>query len=79
MVNVYIIHEIVEHYYDFADILDRVDLVFLAVANPDGYIFSFTSGNRNWNKNRRAVGSGCIGVDLNRNFQFSFTQSNDAS
>eukprot|EP01050_Picozoa_sp_SAG11_P029447 SAG11_NODE_8297_length_1033_cov_0.784797_1_plen_145_part_10 len=45
------------------------------VANPDGYEFSRTVGNRLWRKNRNpnvdtgiaAVGD-CIGVDMNRNW-----------
>jgi murein tripeptide amidase MpaA len=79
MAAMYIIHEIVEHPYNFEDIIDKVDLVFIPVVNIDGYVFSFTAGNRMWNKNRRSVGNGCFGVDLDRNFQFSFTPTTDVS
>lgn len=34
-------------------------------------MFTHTT-NRNWNKNRRDVSPSCIGVDLNRNFQYQF-------
>lgn len=79
MTAMYIIHEIVEHPYNFRDIIDKVDLVFIPVVNIDGYVFSHTAGNRNWSKNRRPSGAGCFGVDLDRNFQFSFTQTNDVN
>lgn len=50
--------------------------VIIPVANPDGYEFSRTMGNRLWRKNRNpnigADGTGksgdCIGVDMNRNW-----------
>lgn len=77
MVAMYIIHELAEHPYNFEDILDNVDLVFIPVVNIDGYIFSFTAGNRMWSKTRRSVGNGCFGVDLDRNFQFSFQATSD--
>lgn len=34
MAAVYFIHEVVEHDYEYDDILDFVDLVFVTVANP---------------------------------------------
>jgi hypothetical protein len=34
MTAMYIIHEIVEHDYDFPDILDNIDIVLVPVANP---------------------------------------------
>lgn len=34
MAALYCIHELVEHGYDFDDVLDFVDLVFITVANP---------------------------------------------
>lgn len=50
--------------------------IIVPVANPDGYEFSRTMGNRLWRKNRNPnydtdgnPGSGdCIGVDMNRNW-----------
>ncbi|XP_064087306.1 carboxypeptidase B-like [Macrobrachium nipponense] len=41
------------------------------MANPDGYLYSWTS-NRLWRKNRRINSGGCDGVDLNRNWDFKF-------
>ncbi|MEU0571603.1 M14 family zinc carboxypeptidase [Nonomuraea sp. NPDC005983] len=59
------------------DLLDRTELWFVPVANPDGYDFTFTEGNRLWRKNLRDVnGDGKItigdGVDPNRNFPTNF-------
>lgn len=34
MASLYFLHELVEHDYEFDDILDNVDLVFITVANP---------------------------------------------
>lgn len=78
MTAMYIVHEIVEHDYEFEDILSKVDIVLIPVANPDGFVYTHTT-DRNWNKNRRAVSSNCFGTDLNRNFQYHFTSSGDVS
>ena len=54
--------------------VESTELWFVPVANPDGYDYSFTPGNRNWRKNLRdnnrdgRAGAG-DGVDLNRNFR----------
>ena len=34
-------------------IVDRTELWFVPVANPDGYDYTFTEGNRLWRKNLR--------------------------
>ncbi|XP_076679450.1 carboxypeptidase B isoform X2 [Andrena cerasifolii] len=48
----------------------EADYYILPVANPDGYEYTFTR-DRLWRKNRRrAIGSSCTGVDLNRNFGY---------
>ncbi len=49
------------HYYidnyrtnrDIRRIIDTTELWFIPVANPDGYDFTFTDGNRLWRKNLR--------------------------
>ena len=54
-------------------LVDRTELWFVCVNNPDGYEFTFTPGNRLWRKNLRdndengVIGVG-DGVDPNRNF-----------
>jgi hypothetical protein len=65
-------------------LLDTTELWFLPVANPDGYDFTFTEGNRQWRKNLRDNnGDGIItagdGVDLNRNFAEKWGYDNEGS
>jgi hypothetical protein len=60
------------------------ELWFLVVANPDGYDFTFTPGNRLWRKNLRDVnGDGQItngdGVDPNRNFAQKWNYDDEGS
>uniref|UniRef100_A0A182QI44 Peptidase M14 domain-containing protein n=1 Tax=Anopheles farauti TaxID=69004 RepID=A0A182QI44_9DIPT len=65
----YIMHEIVEHYYEFEHILNNVNFLIVPLVNPDGYEFSRTT-NRMWVKSRSVNGNGCFGTDLNRNFGY---------
>ncbi len=52
-------------------IIDSVHVYLFPQVNPDGRAFVFSSsGDPWWRKNRRPSTSGCIGVDLNRNFDF---------
>jgi Zinc carboxypeptidase/Immune inhibitor A peptidase M6 len=65
-------------------LIDTRELWFVPVANPDGYDFSFTEGNRLWRKNLRDNnGDGQItpgdGVDLNRNFATKWGYDNEGS
>lgn len=48
-------------------IVDELHLIVFPLVNPDGRHYSQTS-EPGWRKNRNPVGSGCIGVDINRNF-----------
>ncbi|GAA0922375.1 M14 family metallopeptidase [Nonomuraea longicatena] len=65
-------------------LLGSTELWFVPVANPDGYDFTFTEGNRLWRKNLRDVnGDGRIsvgdGVDPNRNFPTNFHHDEEGS
>jgi Zinc carboxypeptidase/Immune inhibitor A peptidase M6 len=65
-------------------LLNRNELWFVPVANPDGYDFSFEEGQRLWRKNLRDNnGDGEItsgdGVDLNRNFDHRWGYDNEGS
>ncbi|MFI9641108.1 M14 family zinc carboxypeptidase [Micromonospora sp. NPDC051925] len=65
-------------------LLNTTELWFLPVANPDGYDYTFTPGNRLWRKNLRDNnGDGKItevdGVDLNRNFADKWGYDNEGS
>ena len=53
-------------------ILETLDVFILPLLNPDGRAYAQApNGYAMWRKNRRVnVGSSCLGVDLNRNFDF---------
>ncbi|MFF2075909.1 M14 family metallopeptidase [Kitasatospora sp. NPDC058162] len=59
------------------DLLLRLDLVVFPLVNPDGRLHSQTV-DAMWRKNRNPANSGgssnpdCIGIDLNRNYDFLF-------
>uniref|UniRef100_A0AAG5D5V7 Peptidase M14 domain-containing protein n=1 Tax=Anopheles atroparvus TaxID=41427 RepID=A0AAG5D5V7_ANOAO len=72
----YLIHELVEHSSDYADMLNK-DFVIIPVANPDGYGFSHTD-NRMWRKNRFPATILCTGIDLNRNWGYMWAFSSNA-
>ncbi len=61
------------------------DLWFVPVANPDGYDFTFTEGNRLWRKNLRdnngdgVIEAGTDGVDPNRNFATRWNYDDEGS
>lgn len=55
-----------------AAVADQIDLTIVPIANPDGYAYSWTDGNRIWRRNRRDNGDGTFGVDLNRNWSFNW-------
>ena len=69
---------------DVTRILRENELWIVISANPDGYDFSFTPGNRLWRKNLReqngqpGIQSG-DGVDPNRNFQTAWNYDNEGS
>jgi carboxypeptidase T len=59
-------------------LVDHTEMYFVPVINPDGYLYNEQtdpSGGGLWRKNRRNNGSGCFGVDLNRNFSYEFGSS----
>ncbi|XP_069618170.1 carboxypeptidase A1-like isoform X2 [Ranitomeya imitator] len=54
------------------DILNHFDIFLEIVTNPDGYAYTHST-NRMWRKTRSInVGSSCIGVDPNRNWNAGF-------
>jgi len=52
-------------------LLTKLNVHYVPLVNPDGYIFSHQS-NRMWRKNRRPNSGGTMGVDLNRNWKSGF-------
>lgn len=53
------------------DLVDSVRFVIVPMANPDGYLFSW-SNQRYWRKNRRPNNATDFGVDLNRNWGYQW-------
>jgi len=72
----YMLNELVTKYGTDANVtsmMDTIEWTIIPVANPDGYVFTFTNGNRLWRKNRQPnPGSSCYGTDLNRNWPFKW-------
>jgi murein tripeptide amidase MpaA len=52
-------------------ILNSIEVFVVPVVNVDGYVYTWTT-YRLWRKNRRPVGSGCYGVDDNRNYSIGY-------
>uniref|UniRef100_A0A3P8X0X3 Carboxypeptidase A1 n=1 Tax=Cynoglossus semilaevis TaxID=244447 RepID=A0A3P8X0X3_CYNSE len=52
-------------------ILNKMDIFLEIVTNPDGFYYTH-SNNRMWRKTRKPSGSGCYGVDPNRNWDAGF-------
>jgi murein tripeptide amidase MpaA len=82
-----LLHHVIDGYASNPQIrrlLDTTELWFVPVANPDGYDFTFTDGNRLWRKNLRDNdGDGLItgqdGVDPNRNYPTKWGYDNEGS
>ena len=82
-----LLHHYLEKYATDAAIqgvVDSTELWFVPVANPDGYDYSFTEGNRLWRKNLRdndgdGVITGLDGVDTNRNFPYRWGYDDEGS
>lgn len=76
MVPTYIADQLVKGYGTdprITAVLDSAVVYIVPIANPDGYEFSQTPGNRMWRKNRRNnPSSSCYGVDLNRNWDYGW-------
>ncbi|MDI1460581.1 M14 family zinc carboxypeptidase [Catellatospora sp. KI3] len=69
---------------ELTSLVNTRELWFIPVANPDGYDFTFTDGNRLWRKNLRdnngdgVIGAG-DGVDPNRNYGTKWGYDNEGS
>lgn len=67
----YLIDQLVENATAHQDVLKDLNWVIIPVVNPDGYNYTFTN-TRLWRKTRRPVGTGCNGVDGNRNYAYEW-------
>jgi murein tripeptide amidase MpaA len=76
MTVTYVIEQLLESYDvdpEVTAILDSVEFHIVPIVNPDGYVFSWADpDNRLWRKNRNPNGGGCVGVDLNRNWELAW-------
>lgn len=70
----YLINRLVEDPVSSNELLANADWLITPNLNPDGYEWSRTN-NRLWRQNRRQVNANCVGVDLNRNFGYSWRAS----
>ena len=86
-VNRRLLRYFLEHYGsdpEITKIVDTTELWFVLVANPDGYDYTFTPGNRLWRKTLAdndgdGVITGFDGVDPNRNFPTFWGYDNEGS
>lgn len=56
---------------DVERLIEAYDWYVVPIVNPDGYSYTWTT-ERYWRKNRRPINKNCIGVDLNRNFDYQW-------
>lgn len=74
MSSMYIADQLVRNYdtdVNIRRLLDAYEFYIIPIANPDGYVHTWTS-YRLWRKNRRPNADGSFGVDLNRNWGYQW-------
>jgi murein tripeptide amidase MpaA len=71
----YFLHRLIEDPEVRSELLENVDWIIIPNLNPDGYTWSYNQ-NRMWRQNRNMINSTCLGVDLNRNFRYSWRAPN---
>ena len=59
---------------DVSQVTQALNILVYPCVNPDGRHFSQTADPQ-WRKNRRPSRGGCVGVDINRNFDFLWDHS----
>ncbi len=83
--TMYFMYWLLDNYNTNAEakyLVDNREIFFIPVVNPDGYVRNQTTnpnGGGSWRKNRRNNGSGCFGVDLNRNYNYGWGFNNGSS
>ena len=82
MVAIYLIENLLQDYLNINEIkilLENVDVYILPVVNPDGYVYTWEK-DRWWRKNRQINNeSDCVGIDLNRNWDFDWNGNESTS
>ncbi|KAI9586035.1 hypothetical protein GQX74_001882 [Glossina fuscipes] len=56
---------------DVRELAESLDWWIVPVLNVDGFVYSHEN-ERLWRKSRKPVNSDCVGVDLNRNFNYKW-------
>ncbi len=86
MTNLFFMYYLLENYDSdpfIQALVDNTELYFIPVINPDGYVYNQSispNGGGMWRKNRRDNGvTGCMGVDLNRNYDYMWGLDNIGS
>uniref|UniRef100_A0A0N5CHM5 Peptidase_M14 domain-containing protein n=1 Tax=Strongyloides papillosus TaxID=174720 RepID=A0A0N5CHM5_STREA len=70
----FIVDHLVKNVEKYKEILEKVDIIIFPVLNPDGYVYSRV-GDRMWRGNRNLNDNKICAVDLNRNYPFSWKES----
>jgi hypothetical protein len=84
-VVIYFMNYLLDHYATdplVADLVNTREFFFVPCVNPDGYEYNrlnYPSGGGPWRKNRRHNGDGSYGVDLNRNWGYTWGLDNIGS
>lgn len=75
----YNIYELLNFYTENPDskILGKLDFLFVPVANPDGYAYTWDT-DRLWRKNRQeTTNPKCFGIDIDHSYDYHWTKSSD--
>lgn len=74
----YFMNELINPDSNYSKLLDKLDFHIQPLVNPDGYQYSMDR-YRLWRKNRKRNGLFCNGVDLNRNYDYSWNTGGSSS
>ncbi|KAJ3643793.1 hypothetical protein Zmor_026481 [Zophobas morio] len=75
----YIIHQLISNYDNEPSYIKNLDWYFVPVLNPDGYTYTYNV-DRLWRKNTaKSMTSNCIGVDLNRNWGYDWSNNGSSN
>ncbi len=82
---IYYMYYLCENYQTDPEVkalVDQIEQYFVPIVNPDGYQYNYQNspnGGGLWRKNRRVIGDGNFGVDLNRNYGKGWGANNSGS
>lgn len=82
---IYYMWYLLENYESDSEVkylVDNTEMYFIPIVNPDGYVYNGLTnpeGGGLWRKNRYAIDSTVVGVDLNRNYGYEWGFDNQGS